>query len=144
MINPCVTSSSAKDFGVSLRVNSQVSCLFMLSSIRSSSVICHTSQPSSSPVLQRQLLTEQDQLRSPMKLYQDFSKNVLHDNTHPNFKQPYLGNVSFNPLRVWFYSRVFEGHGSNGTISSFIKMKMVAAIGHYTSLERSETFHKGW
>jgi len=44
-----------------------------------------------------------------------------------NFKWPYLGNGSSDPLHVWFYCRVvFEVGGSNGATSGWTKSKMVA------------------
>jgi len=43
-----------------------------------------------------------------------------------NFERPYLGNGSSDPLRVWFYGRVFEVGGSNGAISGCTKSKMAA------------------
>ena len=35
-----------------------------------------------------------------------------------NFKWPFLGNWSSDPLHVWFYGGVFRDGGSNGAISA--------------------------
>jgi len=38
-----------------------------------------------------------------------------------NFKWPYLGKGSSDPLHVWFYGGVFWDGGSNGAFSGFAK-----------------------
>ena len=51
-----------------------------------------------------------------------------------NFKRPYLTEALSDRLRVWFWGGVFGDGRSNGTISGWIKFKMVTS-GHLGKLQ---------